>query len=247
MQRAILWTMLGLAASCSSSSSKTSTGDGTTALEGGARADAMTTTGEASAPPPNVDASSATPPASTCTSPIAAADTSAPTHVVGSGTAASCTSAALTSALAAGGVVTFNCGSLPTTITVTATIELPTTLDTVIDGGGTVTIDGGGKVRILDWNSGNYRSNRHSLTLQHITFAHGHATGTMPYAPAPLPCSSGYYDGSGGALQMSDGILHVIDATFLNNQAEVLGPDVGGGAIYVEGSLGAIVSGSTPV
>ena len=67
----------------------------------------------------------------------------------------------------------------------------------------------------------------------------------MPIAPAPLPCSSGYYDGSGGALQMRDGVLHVIDATFLNNEAEKLGPDVGGGAIYLNGALDGVVVGST--
>jgi hypothetical protein len=141
--------------------------------------------------------------------------------------------------------VTFNCGAAPATITVTKTIELPFDKDTVIDGGGRITIDGGGQVRILDWDSPNYRATMFSLTLQNITFAHGHAVGTMAYAPAPLPCSSGYYDGAGGALQMRDGVLHVINATFLDNEAEKLGPDVGGGAIYLNGSLAGVVVGST--
>jgi hypothetical protein len=196
-------------------------------------------------PPPNVDAGSVPPPSPVCTAPISAADTSHPTTVVGTGTPSSCTEALLSAALTAGGIVTFDCGAAPATFTVTETIELPTDKDTVIDGGGTITIDGDGAVRILDWNSANYRANMHSLTLQHITFAHGHATGTMQYAPAPLPCSSGYYDGAGGALQMRDGILHVVDATFVNNQAEKLGPDVGGGAIYLNGSLGGVVIGSS--
>jgi hypothetical protein len=180
-----------------------------------------------------------------CTAPIAAVDTSHPTTVVGTGTAASCTEAKLSAALTAGGIVTFDCGSAPATITVTKTIELPYSMDTVVDGGGRVTIDGGGAVRILDWNSPNYRANMHTLTLQHITFAHAHATGTMMYAAAPLPCSSGYYDGAGGALQMRDGVLHVIDATFVNDEAEKLGPDVGGGAIYLSGALAGVVVGST--
>jgi hypothetical protein len=201
--------------------------------------------GEAGMPPPNVDGGGVMPPAATCTAPITAVDTSQPTTVVGTGTATSCTEAALTAALTAGGIVTFDCGTAAATITVTATIELPTNKDTVIDGGGTVTIDGGGAVRILDWASSNYRADMSSLTLQHITFAHGHATGTMAYAPAPLPCSTGYYDGAGGALQMRDGVLHVIDAVFLNNEAEKLGPDVGGGAIYLNGALDGVVTGST--
>jgi hypothetical protein len=200
---------------------------------------------EASPPPPNVDGGPGNPPPATCTAPISAADTTSPTTVVGTGTAGSCTEALLASALTTGGIVTFNCGAAPATITVTATIELPTTKDTVIDGGGTITIDGGGAVRILDWNSGNYRVNTHTLTLQHISFAHAKAKGTMQYAPAPLPCSSGYYDGAGGALQMRDGVLHIIDATFTNDEAEVVGPDIGGGAIYLNGALHAVVTGST--
>jgi hypothetical protein len=200
---------------------------------------------EAGSPPPDVDASGVAPPPAVCMPPITAADVSQPTTVVGMGTAASCTEAALNAALTKGGIVTFNCGVAAATITVTATIELPTTMNTIIDGGGLITIDGGGAVRILDWNHNNYRANTSSLTLQHITFAHGHAVGTMPYAPAPLPCSSGYYDGAGGALQMRDGVLHVIDATFVDNQAEKLGPDVGGGAIYLNGALNSVVTGST--
>jgi hypothetical protein len=137
--------------------------------------------GEASTAPPDVDAGAVSLPAAVCTAPIQAADVSNPTTVVGTGTAASCTEAALSAALTKGGVVTFDCGSTGATITVTQTIELPTGIDTVIDGGGIVTIDGGGSVRILDWNSPNYRANMHKLTLQHITFAHGHATGTMSY------------------------------------------------------------------
>jgi hypothetical protein len=207
--------------------------------------DGETGKGEAGMPPPDVDGSGIPMPAATCTPPITAVDTSKPTTVVGMGTAASCTEAALQAALTKGGIVTFNCGATPATITVTATVELPTTLDTVIDGGGKITIDGGGKVRILDFNHDNYRVNTFGLTLQHITFAHGHAAGTMAYAPAPLPCSSGFYDGAGGALQMRDGVLHVIDAIFLDNEAEKLGPDVGGGAIYLNGGLAGVVTGST--
>jgi len=240
----VLW-----AVACSSSSGHPGStvapdGGGGGGGDGAAGPDGRGSSGEAGTPPPNVDGGG-TPPAATCTPPITVVDTSQPTTVVGTGTAASCTEALLKTALTAGGIVTFDCGTAPATITVTATIELPTSKDTVIDGGGTVTIDGGGKVRILDWSSNNYRANKSSLTLQRVTFAHGHAAGSMPYAPAPLPCSSGFYDGAGGALQMRDGVLHVIDATFLDNQAEKIGPDIGGGAIYLNGALGAVVTGST--
>jgi hypothetical protein len=63
---------------------------------------------------------------------------------------------------------------------------------------------------------------------------------------APAPCSQGYNDGEGGALYMRDGNLTVIDSIFVDNQAAPLGPDTGGGAIYMLGSKhGALIAGST--
>jgi hypothetical protein len=245
MRRTLLVVAVVCVISCGSHSAGNSPGGDSGSPGGGDATSSGPGPDAGGLPPPEVDAAGVPPPAAVCTAPIGPADTSYPTTVVGTGTAASCTEALLSEALTAGGIVTFNCGTTPATITVTKTIELSTTTDTVIDGGGTITIDGGGSVRILDWNSANYRANTHKLTLQHITFAHGHATGTMPIAPAPLPCSSGYYDGAGGALQMRDGVLNVVDATFLNNEAEKLGPDVGGGAIYLNGGLNGVVVGST--
>jgi hypothetical protein len=63
---------------------------------------------------------------------------------------------------------------------------------------------------------------------------------------APAPCSQGYDDGEGGAIKINDGNLTVIDCLFNGNQAAQLGPDTGGGAIYIEGSKhGALIVGST--
>ena len=234
--------VIGIVAACSSSSSEDG-GEATPGDDGGA----STPPGDPfdATAPPEIDAASVPPPAPTCAAPISAADVSKPTTVVGTGTPASCTESALSAAIAAGGVITFACGAAPATITIARTLSVPTDKDTVIDGGGVVTIDGGSKVRVIDFNFGNYRTNHHTLTLQHLTIAHGHNAGTDPYAAAPLPCSSGFYDGSGGGVHVRDGILHVIDSTFVSNQAEKLGPDVGGGAIYLEGSLGAVIVGST--
>ena len=45
---------------------------------------------------------------------------------------------------------------------------------------------------------------------------------------------------------MRDGNLTVIDCIFTGNQAAQLGPDTGGGAIYITGSKnGAVIVGST--
>lgn len=247
LRSSVLALLGGMAiAACSSSDASTAAPPGETA-DGGPLDDGAggAETGSDGGRPADVDAAGITPPAPTCTAPIAAAPTTTVTTVVGTGMAASCTEAALAAALTAGGVVTFACGAAPATITVTSTLTLPTDRDTIVDGGNKVTLDGGGKVRILEWNHLDFRKNTHSLTLQHITLSHGRVAGTDPYAAAPLPCSSGFYDGSGAALNMRDGVLHVIDATFLNNEAEKLGPDVGGGAIYLSGALGAVVVGST--
>jgi hypothetical protein len=166
--------------------------------------------------------------------------------VVGSGTAASCTFAALQTAVTAGGIITFNCGADPLTIKVTATLNVPSTKNTVIDGGRKITLDGGGAVQIMRFYSGDFQANDNGLTLQHIAMINGKTTPTEVIPTAPAPCSQGYNDGEGGALYMRDGYLVVVDSIFTNNQGAPLGPDTGGGAIYVLGSKGGVwISGST--
>jgi hypothetical protein len=179
----------------------------------------------------------------TCSSGAGAqpADVSHPTTVV-----TGCTYDELAAAIKKGGVITFSCGSAPVSIRVTATLELPTNADTVIDGGDLVTLDGGGAVRILSFNSPNFRATESRLTLQHLTLVNGKTTPMVSSPPAPSPCSQGFNDGEGGALYMRDGNLTVIDCLFDGNQAAPLGPDTGGGAIYVLGSKhGAIIARST--
>jgi hypothetical protein len=174
------------------------------------------------------------------------ASTSNPTTVVGTGSAASCTFSALQAAVAKGGVITFNCGSAPATIQVTATLEIPNDRDTVIDGGQKVTLDGGSAVRIMNWTEVDFQKSDHRLTLQHIALVNGKTTPTQAIPPAPAPCSQGWDDGEGGAIRIGDGNLTVIDSIFSGNQGAPLGPDVGGGAIYIIGSKhGALIVGST--
>ncbi len=173
-------------------------------------------------------------------------DTSHPTAVVGTGTAASCTFAALDAAVSAGGIITFACGDAPTTIAVTSTLHLPTTKDTVLDGGGKITLDGQHAVGILRFDSANFQALETRVTVQHLTFTHGKVAGSMPIPTAPAPCSQGFNDGEGGAIYMRDGNLTVIDSLFVDNAAAPTGPDVGGGAIRMLGSKhGVLVVGST--
>lgn len=173
-------------------------------------------------------------------------DVSHPTTVVGAGTPESCTGATLAAAVARGGVITFDCGPGATTIAVTATLVLPIDKDTVIDGGGTVTLDGGGAVQILRFDSPNFQANETRVTLQHLAFRRGAVAGSMPIPPAPPPCSQGFNAGEGGAVYVRDGNLTVIDCSFVDNTAAPVGPDVGGGAIRMLGSKhGILVVGST--
>lgn len=72
--------------------------------------------------------------------PVARAATNAGEIVVGNGTPASCTAALLSTAVTAGGQITFSCGAAPHTIVVTSTLSLPN--NAVLDGGGLITLDG---------------------------------------------------------------------------------------------------------
>jgi len=193
-----------------------------------------------------VVASAGAAPAAVCSAPIAAAATTG-ALVVGNGTAASCTGAALQAAINASPIVTFNCGAGAASIPLYATLVVPATRSTVIDGGGRITLDGGGRVRLIQVVHENFRTNRTGLTLQHITLAGGKATGTRYVAPssANASCSYGWADGAGGAIFVHDAMLHAVDVTFRGNTAASPGPDVGGGAVYATGALDVAIVGST--
>ncbi|HEY6878679.1 MAG TPA: hypothetical protein VI299_11705 [Polyangiales bacterium] len=177
------------------------------------------------------DASTDPPPkASSCDLPAGAAaeSVSSPTTVVGTGTAASCTSAAFVAAVAKGGVITFNCGPNPVTITLSETAKVfnDKSQKVVIDGGNKVTLSGGGKVRILYQNTCDQKqvwTTSHcdnqefpQLTVQNLTFTDGNAKGSGE---------------GGGAIFASGGRLKIINSRFYNNVCDDTGPDLGGGAV----------------
>src|SRR4051812_24646730 len=71
-------------------------------------------------------------------------------RVVGHGTPASCTAKAFRRAVAKGGTITFDCGPDPVTIVMDQQAEVHnTSAKVVIDGGGLVTLSGGGRTRLL--------------------------------------------------------------------------------------------------
>lgn len=163
-------------------------------------------------------------------SPAFAEQSSSGVTVIGRGTPASCTSAAVVRAVARGGLITFNCGRRPVTIKMTATAKVRNTSSRVIiDGGGKVTLSGMGKRRILYmntcdpaqvWTTPHCDNQKEpSLTVRNITFVDGNATGEkMP---------------GGGAIFVRGGQFSVVNAHFRRNRCDSSGPDTGGAAIRV--------------
>jgi hypothetical protein len=162
-----------------------------------------------------------------------AVNTAHPTRVIGHGTPASCTSAAVVRAVARGGVITFNCGPNPVTINMTATARVHNvSRRVVLDGGGKVVLSGMGQRRILymntcdptlKWTTDHCQDQATpALTVQNLTFTAGRAPGHDP---------QNIGTGSGGAIYAQGGELKVVNSRFINNACYAHGPDLGGAAI----------------
>jgi hypothetical protein len=158
-------------------------------------------------------------------------DVSSPDHVVGTGTPASCTADAFIAAVALGGKITFNCGPDALSITLNRPAKVFNDKpDVVIDGGGLVTLSGGGATRILYMNTCDANqvwTTSHcdnqaqpTLTVQNLTFIDGNSKNETTY------------DG-GGAIWVRGGRFKVVNSRFFNNVCAATGPDVGGAAIRV--------------
>ncbi len=165
-----------------------------------------------------------------------AEDTSSPTSVIGTGTPESCTADDFIAAVRQGGVITFDCGSDPATIVLSSPAIVYNDVDrVVIDGGGKVTLSGGGTSRILymatcDDSHGGYPSGPGDcntnpgteLVVQNLSFVDGSSLGT-PEGDAD--------SGGGGAIYAQGGRLKVVNCIFFNNVCDDLDSDLGGGAI----------------
>lgn len=117
--------------------------------------------------------------------------------IVGNGTPGSCTEAALDAVIAGGGIITFNCG--PTPITITVTSEKAIIVNTRLDGGSLVSLSGGGTTRVFNVNAGA------TLDLANVTIRDGNANGL-----------------AGGGL-LNNGTTTINDVGFINNTASVGG------------------------
>ena len=149
---------------------------------------------------------------------------------VGNGTPGSCTSRAVVRAVAQGGVIRFRCGPDPVRIEMRRTAKVVnTSRRVVIDGGGLVTLSGGGKRRILYQNTCDRRqiwTTSHCddqatprLVVRNLTFANGDSTGET------------YDGGGGGAIFARGGRLKIVRSKFIGNRCDEDGPDLGGGAV----------------
>lgn len=159
-------------------------------------------------------------------------DVSKPDTVIGTGTPESCTAEAFIAAVAKGGIIVFNGGNKPFTIVLDRPAKIYNDQKpyVVIDGGGLVTLSGGGKTRILYmntcdknqvWTTPRCDNQDHpQLTVQNISFTEGNSSNEKEY------------DG-GGAIYASGGRFRAINCNFTKNICASTGPDVGGGAIRV--------------
>ena len=140
--------------------------------------------------------------------------------VIGDGSPAGCNEKSLQEALNGGGYVRFNCGPNPITIPVTKPLHV--TLDTEIDGGNLVTLNGQRRTGIL------FTEQYLNVKIRNLTFVNG------------------VTQQQGGAIDLgywSD--LTVVNSTFRNNSAlkESAACD-GGGAIFVGGGSVAYIENS---
>lgn len=150
--------------------------------------------------------------------------------VVGNGTPSSCTDAAYATAMNGGGLVAFDCGPNPITISVTTKV-IGNGNSTTLDGGGLVTLDGNSSLQLFLVLTGG------KLSLQNITLANGNfSNGGAVFVAANSSlqmnnvtvrdCEADGGGNDGGAIQNS-GALVITGSRFVRNHA-----DDGGGAIY---------------
>ncbi len=159
-----------------------------------------------------------------------AVNTSHPTRWVGTGTPASCTSAAVVAAVRKGGVIRFRCGPKPVTIVMRSTAKVVNTSHRVVlDGRGLVTLSGAGTRRILYmdtcdqnqvWTTSHCDNQAEPrLIVQNMSFTRGNSTGQ-------------HFDGGGGgAIFARGGQLRVVNSHFIGNRCDAHGPDLGGAAV----------------
>ena len=153
--------------------------------------------------------------------------------VVGNGAPASCTEAALVSALAGGGAISFNCGPNPHTIAFTSRKTINT--NTSINGAGKITFDGGGTTGFFSVAAARTLSLA-GLTVTNAGNASSPSTGlAIAVGSGTLSvASSTFSQNTRGAISgfNTDGVTAITNSLFISNSNSGFG-----GAIYNTGQL----------
>lgn len=140
--------------------------------------------------------------------------------VVGAGNAASCTDAALDAALEDGGLVTFNCGGSATIDISTGTGGKSITADTIIDGGGVITISGGNVHRVFEVSNAVF-------TVRNLTITNAGGGAIRSSQSALTVTNSTFTDnvdsGFSGAIYIAGGLLNVANCSFSGNSGHYVG------------------------
>jgi len=165
--------------------------------------------------------------------PISAADA-----VVGTGSAGSCTDAALQAAVttvnSSGGTITFNCGGAHTImLTQQLRFDQPNKVYT-LDGGGLITLNGNDQTRLIYTASGK----KLTLTVRGLTLTHGRAA---------FDAGGERAANQGGAIYSGyENTLHVENVVFTDNSALAeRHPYHGGGAIAIDTTSRVTITDST--
>jgi hypothetical protein len=151
-------------------------------------------------------------------------------------TITNCTRGGIQAALDKGGHIHFSCGSNPVTIPIDTTLQFNPRVDTVLDGGGLVTLDGLGQARIFNKDWHDPALGRITITIQNLRLINGKA-----------PSGSSTGDISGGAISAGHPgtALQIINSTFENNSTrDTATEDNQGGAIFVHNAYQTTISGS---
>ena len=138
----------------------------------------------------------------------------------------------LTSALASGGMVTFNCG----TATITFSGQKNINVNATIDGGGKITISGGNSTRLFYVNAGK------ALTLNNLILTNGYSGGdyggaiyvngaTLTLNRTTIQNSRTLGNFGGGAIVAPSSAVTINNSILKNNSASV------GGALSATGTV----------
>ena len=154
-----------------------------------------------------------------CALGLARVGTAQAAGTVGSGTPATCTGAALDSAMTAGsGLITFACGPNPVVITITHNggFNVPNGFFYTIDGGNLVTLTGAGANRLFDVRVGG------ALTLLNIILTDGYQDGIYGNLPD-----------AGGAI-LDEGVSLTLEHVTIRNSQST---KYGGGIEIITGTV----------